>query len=103
MATGGDDSKFGLPLDQAREAIARVRASKRLRLDGLHVHIGSQILDTEPFARAVEAVSTLGTFPVYDIGGGLGVRYTYQDKAPVEEYLDTVTGAAHAYLPAARS
>jgi diaminopimelate decarboxylase len=78
-----------------------VRASSRLRLDGLHVHIGSQILETEPFARAVEAVSTLGTFPVYDIGGGLGVRYTYQDKAPAtEEYLDTVTGAAHACLPA---
>jgi diaminopimelate decarboxylase len=101
MATGGDASKFGLPLDQAREAITRVRASSRLRLDGLHVHIGSQILDTEPFARAVEAVSALGTFGVYDIGGGLGVRYTYQDKAPAtEEYLDTVTGAARAYLPA---
>jgi diaminopimelate decarboxylase len=101
MATGGDASKFGLPLDQAREAIARVRASARLRLDGLHVHIGSQILETEPFGRAVEAVSALGDFPVYDVGGGLGVRYAYEEKAPsTEEYLDAVTGAAHAYLPA---
>src|ERR1700691_6226823 len=62
QATGGDESKFGLPLDQAREAIARIRASRWLRLDGVHLHIGSQILDTEPFARAVEAVSGLGTF-----------------------------------------
>jgi diaminopimelate decarboxylase len=101
QSTGGDDSKFGLPLDQAREAIARIRASDRLILDGLHLHIGSQILDTEPFARAVEAVSELGTFDVYDIGGGLGVRYTYEDNAPtVEQYLDTIASAARAYLPA---
>jgi diaminopimelate decarboxylase len=101
QSTGGADSKFGLPLDQAREAIARIRASDRLRLDGLHLHIGSQILDTEPFARAVEAVAALGEFPVYDVGGGLGVRYTLADDAPsVEQYLDTITGAARAYLPA---
>ena len=101
QATGGDESKFGLPLDQAREAIARIRASHWLRLDGVHLHIGSQILDTEPFARAVEAVSVLGTFDVYDIGGGLGVRYTDADHAPtVEQYLDTIASAAAAYLPA---
>ena len=100
QSTGGADSKFGLPLDQAREAITRIRASRKLQLDGLHLHIGSQILDTEPFARAVEAVAVLGTFPVYDVGGGLGVRYTLQDKAPtVEQYLDTIADAAHAYLP----
>jgi diaminopimelate decarboxylase len=101
QSTGGDDSKFGLPVDQAREAIARIRSSDRLQLDGLHLHIGSQILDTEPFARAVEAVAVLGEFPVYDIGGGLGVRYTKEDAAPtVEEYLDTIASAADAYLPA---
>jgi diaminopimelate decarboxylase len=101
QSTGGDDSKFGLPVDQAREAIARIRSSDRLQLEGLHLHIGSQILDTEPFARAVEAVAVLGEFPVYDIGGGLGVRYTNEDVAPtVEQYLDTITAAAAAYLPA---
>jgi diaminopimelate decarboxylase len=101
QSTGGADSKFGLPLDQAREAIARIRAGQKLQLDGLHLHIGSQILDTEPFAQAVEAVAVLGTFPVYDVGGGLGVRYTLKEEAPsVGEYLDTIAGAARAYLPA---
>jgi len=101
QSTGGADSKFGLPLDQAREAITRIRASEKLQLDGLHLHIGSQILDTEPFARAVEAVSVLGEFPVYDVGGGLGVRYTLKDEAPsVGQYLDTITTAARNYLPA---
>jgi diaminopimelate decarboxylase len=101
QSTGGADSKFGLPPDQAGQAIARIRASDRLRLDGLHLHIGSQILDTEPFARAVEAVAALGAFPTYDIGGGLGVRYTLDDDAPsVERYLDTIADASRAYLPA---
>jgi diaminopimelate decarboxylase len=101
QSTGGADSKFGLPLDQAREAITRIRKSEKLQLDGLHLHIGSQILDTEPFAQAVEAVAVLGEFPVYDVGGGLGVRYTLKDEAPsVDQYLDTITAAARTYLPA---
>jgi diaminopimelate decarboxylase len=104
QSTGGDDSKFGLPGDQAAAAIARIRASDLLHLDGLHLHIGSQILDTEPFGRAVQvlgSLAALGTFGVYDIGGGLGVRYTRHDQAPsVEAYLDVVAAAAQAYLPA---
>jgi diaminopimelate decarboxylase len=101
QSTGGNDSKFGLPLDQVRAAIARVEASDKLRLDGLHLHIGSQILASEPFAQAVEALADLGSFPVYDVGGGLGVRYTYEEQPPtVEEYLDAITTAAHACLPA---
>jgi diaminopimelate decarboxylase len=100
QSTGGADSKFGLPLDQAADAIARIGASQKLQLDGLHLHIGSQILDTEPFARAVEAVAVLGTFDVYDVGGGLGVRYTLKEEAPsVGQYLDTIADAARAYLP----
>ncbi len=101
QATGGDDSKFGLPLDQAREAVTRIRASDRLILDGPHLHIGSQIFDVDQFAQAVEAIAVLGTFPVYDVGGGLGVQYTRDDDAPsVERYLDAVASAARAHLPA---
>jgi diaminopimelate decarboxylase len=101
QVTGQDDSKFGLPLSQAREVIARLATSTKLRLDGLHLHIGSQVLETEPFAEAVEAISVLGEFPVYDIGGGLGVRYTYAEQAPtIDAYLDAITGAAQAHLPA---
>ncbi|MFE3457365.1 diaminopimelate decarboxylase [Nocardiopsis aegyptia] len=101
VSTGQRGSKFGFEPERAREAIARLRGSDRLRLDGVHVHVGSQILDTEPFARAVEAVADLGTFAVYDLGGGLGARYTYDDHPPsVEEYLDALVGAARSRLPA---
>ena len=101
VATGQRGSKFGFDPERAREAIARLRGSDRLRLDGVHVHVGSQILDTDPFARAVEAVADLGTFAVYDLGGGLGARYTYDDHPPsVEEYLDALVGVARTRLPA---
>jgi diaminopimelate decarboxylase len=101
MATGQHGSKFGLPFDQARVAIDRINASDRLVLDGLHVHIGSQILATAPFGQAVAAISELGEFPVYDLGGGLGQRYTYSEHPPTpEEWAQTLTDAARQHLPA---
>ncbi|MEU2428329.1 diaminopimelate decarboxylase [Streptomyces sp. NPDC007861] len=104
MVTGKRGSKFGLSVPDAVRAAARLRASDRLRLEGLHVHVGSQLLDTEPFRRAVEAVAAigeLGEHAVYDLGGGLGVRYTYDDRPPtVEEYVRTLTDAAREHLPA---
>ncbi len=68
---------------------------------GLHVHVGSQILDVEPFAQSVAPIAALGEFPIYDLGGGLGARYTYADQPPtVAAYLDALIGAARTHLPA---
>jgi len=104
MATGGDTSKFGLPLDQAEQLIERLRASERLRLDGVHVHVGSQIMNVDTLARAVEVVAGLGTFDVYDLGGGLGARYTFDEYAPtVAEYADALGAACRKHLPAEAS
>ena len=100
-ATGQDDSKFGLSLSDAKIAIARLKASNKLRLDGLHLHLGSQIMATEPFVESIQAIASLGEFAVYDLGGGLGVRYTDKDNPPtVEEYLDALIDTARKYLPA---
>ena len=101
QATGGTRSKFGLPMDQALAAIERMRAHPMMRFEGVHLHIGSQILNTSQFAEAVAKISTAGEFATYDIGGGLGVRYTHSDDAPsVEDYLDAIVAAARAHLPA---
>jgi diaminopimelate decarboxylase len=101
VLTGHAGSKFGLAPAAAAELIARIERSPRLRMRGLHVHVGSQILDVEPFARSVAPVAALGEFPVYDLGGGLGARYSYDDEPPsVDEYLDALVGAAREHLPA---
>jgi len=100
VATGHEGSKFGLSPDAAQQAIARIEASDRLRMDGLHTHVGSQILDAGQLAAAVPPLAALGDYPVYDLGGGLGVRYTYDDHPPtLDEYLDVLVGAARKHLP----
>ena len=101
VLTGHAGSKFGLAPAAAAELIRRIERSPRLRMQGLHVHVGSQILDVEPFAQSVAPVAALGEYPVYDLGGGLGARYSYDDHPPsVDEYLDALIGAAREHLPA---
>jgi diaminopimelate decarboxylase len=101
VLTGHAGSKFGLAPAAAADLIKRIEHSPRLRMRGLHVHVGSQILDAEPFAASVPAVAALGQYEIYDLGGGLGARYTYADHPPsVAEYLDVLVGAARAHLPA---
>jgi diaminopimelate decarboxylase len=98
--TGHEGAKFGLAPPAAAELIARIERSDRITVRGLHVHVGSQILDTEPFARSVAPIAALGAFEVYDLGGGLGARYSYADRPPaVAEYLDALIGAAREHLP----
>jgi diaminopimelate decarboxylase len=101
VLTGHERSKFGLAPAAAAELIRRIERSPRLRMLGLHVHIGSQILDVGPFVESVAAIAPLGEFEVYDLGGGLGARYTYDDQPPaVADYLDARVGAAREHLPA---
>jgi diaminopimelate decarboxylase len=103
ISTGQADSKFGFSLRQAPEAIARARTAPHLKLVGLHAHIGSQLLELEPFRAAIRALAALGEFPVYNLGGGLGVAYTGSDRPPsIPEYIQAVVEAAHAFLGADR-
>src|SRR5207248_3539952 len=100
MSTGQADSKFGFTMDQAPTAIDRAATVPHLELVGLHFHIGSQLLELEPFRRAVQAMAGLGSFGVYNLGGGLGVAYTSDQRAPeISEYIDAIVSAAHELLP----
>jgi diaminopimelate decarboxylase len=103
ISTGQADSKFGFSVAHAPEAIERVQAFAGLSLAGLHAHIGSQLLDLEPFRREVEELAKLGDFPVWDLGGGLGVRYTGDQPQPpsIEEYVSTLLAGASAHGMAA--
>jgi diaminopimelate decarboxylase len=96
ISTGQADSKFGFGLGQAREAIAQLEGDSRLRLVGLHFHIGSQLFELEPFRAAVRTIAGLGEFPVYNLGGGLGVAYTAAQHPPtIVEYVDAIVGTGH--------
>lgn len=99
MMTGHDASKFGIPSDQVDDVIRRIRREPMLDLRGLHAHVGSQLLDLDQFEAAVRAIAAFERFGVYDLGGGLGVRYTSADAAPsVDDYADRLVTAVHRHL-----
>lgn len=101
VQTGQLGSKFGLTASAAGRLIARIEKSPRLRMRGVHAHVGSQIMDPSELAAAVAPLAALGTFDVYDLGGGLGARYTYDEHpATVDAYVEALLTAADAHLPA---
>jgi diaminopimelate decarboxylase len=99
ISTGGPNTKFGFNLQAAPAAIDRVMASDRLELEGLHIHIGSQIVALEPFRAAIATLAGLGAFETINLGGGLGVAYTALDAPPsIEEYVAFKVDAVHALV-----
>ncbi|MGD0449739.1 MAG: diaminopimelate decarboxylase [Candidatus Bathyarchaeia archaeon] len=86
--TAGSDSKFGLWEEETIQAYA---IAKRARVErfGIHMHIGSGILEVEPYVLAVEKLLSIAKrvheevgidFEFIDIGGGFGVPYKPEDK-----------------------
>jgi len=83
ISTGKAENKFGVSIDEARRWFADSARHANVRLDGLHVHIGSQILSVEPFRLAFARVAAFWreleaaghAIASIDVGGGLGVRY----------------------------
>jgi diaminopimelate decarboxylase len=94
IATGLATSKFGIPHREIPTAYRDALACKNIRPVGLHCHIGSQILDIEPFVRAAEVMVRIAKeltgmgvqLEFIDLGGGLGIPYRYgTDPAPIPE------------------
>jgi diaminopimelate decarboxylase len=99
MDTGSPEAKFGVALDQAPALLERIAATPGLELRGVHVHIGSQLLDLDGFDRAAAAIAALGRFGVYDLGGGLGIAYLPDERAPsVADYAEATVAALHRHL-----
>ncbi len=87
VRTGQQDSKFGFNLanGDAHRAIARVMASPRLSLTGLHCHIGSQVFALDSFRDAVAIMAELTLESGLDelcVGGGFGVAYLRDEHVP---------------------
>jgi diaminopimelate decarboxylase len=99
ISTGKSGIKFGVPTDQVAAAAEYVLRHPRLELTSLAMHLGSQIVDTEPFLegifRLTELVDRLrglgvSTLRVLDIGGGLGIRYAEERTLDPAEFARAV-------------
>jgi diaminopimelate decarboxylase len=80
IATGQEDSKFGIPLAALPRAVERCEAAG-LEVRGLHAHIGSQVFDLEVYQRLAEVLVAAGDYPEVNMGGGFAAAYT-RDQAP---------------------
>ena len=90
IQTGQEDSKFGFGLDDLPRAVEACRDAG-IELRGLHAHIGSQVFELEAFERLAEVLAGLGDWPLLNLGGGLGIAYTTEDRPPsIEEYVDAL-------------
>ena len=90
IATGKSENKLGIPISRAREVYAYAAKLPGLRVTGVDMHIGSQIIDLTPFADAFALLSDFvrtlradgHTISHVDLGGGLGVPYREDNEPP---------------------
>ena len=91
ISTGQKTSKFGVPIEDAIRLYAKAATLPSINVQGASVHIGSQLTNLAPFAKAFERVvalvkelRTLGhNITTLDLGGGLGIPYSEQDAPPL--------------------
>ncbi len=82
ISTGHIDSKFGISIYQMPH-VERIIETNKMKVEGLHMHTGSDILDIEVFLKGVEILlETARNFPdldYVDIGSGFKVAYHPDD------------------------
>jgi len=85
ISTGGKDEKFGLIYNDFINLSQKIRKMKNMKLEGLSVHIGSQITNIKPFVKVLSIINkiikkTRINFKFIDLGGGMGISYTNYEK-----------------------
>jgi diaminopimelate decarboxylase len=99
ISTGKSGIKFGVPTDQVVAAAEFVLGHPRLELTTLAMHLGSQLVDAEPFRQGIDHLIDLvgrvrragiTTLRVLDIGGGLGIRYSDERPLDLAEFAQAV-------------
>ena len=102
IATGQEDSKFGFNIKSgdAMLAIKKINSKENIKLIGLHSHLGSQLLEENPFEECAPIMADFFAtvinetgldLKVLDLGGGLGVRYLEEHKPmPIEQFTKMI-------------
>ena len=101
ISTGLRESKFGVPYGAAERLYARAAAMPEIEVRGIGCHIGSQLMDSAPFAAAAERLVALAdrleargiALQHLDFGGGMGIRYADAEPRPVGEFVAAAAAA----------
>jgi diaminopimelate decarboxylase len=103
IATGKAENKFGIPISRARDVYTQAAKLPGVKVTGVDMHIGSQIIDLDPFGNAFALLADFvrilradgHTISHIDLGGGLGIPYRDNNEPPPhpEEYAKLVKRA----------
>lgn len=99
ILTSGTENKFGVDIETAKEIFLHRDQYRNLSLVGVHIHIGSQIVESGPFVKAIKKltifIKELNQRGVeikwFNIGGGLGIIYSKETPQTAEEYAKEVS------------
>ncbi len=99
-STGKRENKFGVDLDRARRAYERAAGLPGIEIAGIHMHLGSPLMSTDPYVEALEKMAPVcrelkaayESFRHLDIGGGLGIAYKPEDQAPTPDAFARAVG-----------
>lgn len=95
ITTGTAENKFGIPLATLDRAIEMaIEWSYNIELRGLHFHIGSQLMDMQPYVTLCHAINKIQDhlekrgihLPMIDVGGGLGIDYMHPHNNPIPDF-----------------
>jgi diaminopimelate decarboxylase len=98
ITTGKNENKFGVEWTRASEIFTRAKELPGLRMVGIAVHIGSQLLDLKPFRNAYLRMRELTEdlrreghkIERLDLGGGVGIPYGPNPSPELEDYAEIV-------------
>lgn len=97
-------TKFGLDIDSVIEFAKKVVDHRHVRIVGLHMHLGSPILDTKPYREGMEKAVLLvkrlrdqgHPIDTMNMGGGFGIHYRKQEALPAEAFAEVIVPAVRA-------
>jgi diaminopimelate decarboxylase len=102
--TGKKGNKFGMDIERFQALAAKVLRDEHLKLTGIHMHLGSPILTTDPYAaaaqKAVEVIRELRAaghdVKWINLGGGFGISYRQAEGPPARDYAEVIVPAVKA-------
>lgn len=94
ITTGLSENKFGISMEMLDSVVGHAQQLPNVELTGLHFHIGSQLLEFEPFEMLCKRINDLQDkleadgirLKTINVGGGLGIDYVNPDKNPIPDF-----------------
>lgn len=102
--TGKKGNKFGMDIERAGQLADKVLANPHLQLCGIHMHLGSPILTTDPYEKAgKKAIEVIREYREkghdiswINLGGGFGITYKHNEGLPASAYADVIVPSVKA-------